>query len=188
MTAGQSLTTINQNDAFDLQIPIPISHAGQVRTGLTVQLLDPNSGEQVGAGKIYFVSSQASTTDQSILTRARFANTDSKLRDGQYVKARVIWSTKPGVMVPTTAVTPIGGQNFVFVAEDKTDDKGKTQTVAHQLPITVGNIQGQAYQVLKGLKPGDRVIVSGVARLRDGAPVAPQTGGAPTAEPAKAAG
>jgi multidrug efflux pump subunit AcrA (membrane-fusion protein) len=92
------------------------------------------------------------------------------------------------VLVPTTAVTPIGGQSFVFVAEDKTDDKGKAQTVAHQLPVTLGNIQGQSYQVLKGLKPGDRVIVSGVARLRDGAPVAPQAGGTPAPSPAKAAG
>ena len=188
VTAGQSLTTINQNDAFDLQIPVPISHAGQVKTGLTVQLLDPNSGNQVGTGKIYFVASQASATDQSILTRARFSNNGNKLRDGQYVKARVIWSTKPGVLVPTTAVTPIGGQNFVFVAEDKTDDKGKAQTIAHQLPVTLGNIQGQSYQVLKGLKPGDRVIVSGVARLRDGAPVAPQTEGTTTPSPAGAAG
>ncbi|XGV99499.1 MAG: efflux RND transporter periplasmic adaptor subunit [Leptolyngbya sp. BL-A-14] len=186
VTAGQTLTTINQNDYFDLQIPVPLSKAGLVKTGLTVELLDPNSGNQVGTGKIYFVSSQASATDQSILTRARFVNEGSKLRDAQYVRARVIWSTKPGVMVPTTAVTPIGGQNFVFVAEDKTDDQGKTQTVAHQLPVTLGNIQGQSYQVLKGLKPGDRVIVSGVARLRDGAPVKPEAADV-SASPANAA-
>ncbi|MBW4695734.1 MAG: efflux RND transporter periplasmic adaptor subunit [Lyngbya sp. HA4199-MV5] len=187
VTAGQTLTTINQNGSFDLQIPVPLSKAGQVRTGLTVELFDPNSGKQIGTGKLYFVASQTSAADQSILTRARFANDGNKLRDAQYVRARVIWSSKPGVVVPTTAVTPIGGQNFVFVAEEKTDDKGKTQTVAQQLPVTLGNIQGQSYQVLKGLKPGDRVIVSGVAKLRDGVPVAPQTGGAVGGAPTKPA-
>ncbi|MBW4471836.1 MAG: efflux RND transporter periplasmic adaptor subunit [Stenomitos rutilans HA7619-LM2] len=187
VTAGQTLTTINQNNSFDLQIPVPLSKAGQVRTGLTVELLDPSSGERLGTGKLYFVASQANAADQSILTRARFPNDGKKLRDAQYVRARVIWATKPGVMVPATAVTPIGGQNFVFVAEDKTDDKGKSQTIAHQLPVTLGNIQGQSYQVLKGLKPGDRVIVSGVAKLRDGAPITPQAGGASGASPTNAA-
>lgn len=176
VTTGQTLTTINQNNAFDLQIPIPLSRSGQVRTGLPVELLDPNTGDRLGSGSIYFVSSQADSTSQVILTRARFSNS-GKLRDSQYVRARVIWKSTPGVLVPTTAVTTIGGQNFVFVAEEQTKD-GKQQTVARQVPVTLGNIQGQNYQVTKGLKPGNQVITSGILRLRDGSPVAPQEGGA----------
>ncbi len=177
VTSGQLLTTINQNEAFDLQIPIPISRSNALRTGLAVQLLDPNSGQPISSGRIYFVASKADPTAQSILARARFSNNGGSLRDAQYVKARVIWNTKPGVLVPTTAVTTIGGQNFVFTAEDKTDN-GKTQTIAHQIPVTLGAIQGQDYQVVKGLKPGDRVIVSGILRLREGSPVAPQVNNA----------
>ena len=173
VSTGQVLTTINQNESFDLQIPIPINRSSELRTGLAVQLLDLNSGKLLSTGKIYFVASKADATAQSLLARARFANTRGNLRDSQSVKARVIWATKPGVMVPTTAVTTIGGQNFVFTAEDKTDN-GKTQTIAHQIPVTLGSIQGQDYQVLKGLKPGDRLIVSGILKLREGTPVAPQ--------------
>ncbi|MGA7934287.1 MAG: efflux RND transporter periplasmic adaptor subunit [Kovacikia sp.] len=178
VTTGQTLTTINRNNAFDLQIPIPLSRAGQVRTGLTVDLLDPNTGKQLSTGKIYFVSSQADSASQVLLTRARFSNDSGKLRDSQYVRARVIWKTSPGVLVPTTAVTTIGGQSFVFVAEEQTKN-GKQQTVAHQVPITLGSIQGQSYQVVKGLKSGDRVITSGILRLRDGSSVAPQQGSEP---------
>lgn len=177
VTTGQTLTTINQNNFFDLQIPIPLSRSRELRTGLPVELLDPNTGDRLGSGSIYFVSSQADPTAQVILTRARFSNESRQLRDSQYVRARVIWKTTPGVLVPTTAITTIGGQNFVFVAEDKTED-GKQQTTARQVPVTLGNIQGQNYQVLKGLKTGDRVITSGILRLRDGAPVKPQAEGA----------
>lgn len=173
VTTGQVLTTINQNEAFDLQIPIPISRSNELRTGLLVQLLDPNTEASLSVGKIYFVSSKADPTAQSVLARAQFANTSGTLRDSQYVKARVIWSTKPGVMVPTTAVTTIGGQNFVFTAQDKTNND-KVQTIAHQIPVTLGAIQGQNYQVVKGLKPGDRVIISGILKLREGTLVAPQ--------------
>jgi RND family efflux transporter MFP subunit len=177
VTTGQVLTTINQNEAFDLQIPIPISRSSELRAGLSVQLLDPNTEESLSVGKIYFVASKADLTAQSILARARFANTRGNLRDSQYVKARVIWRTKPGFMVPTTAVTAIGGQNFVFTAEDRMDN-GKAQTIAHQIPVTLGAIQGQNYQVVKGLKSGDRVIVSGILRLREGTPVVSQVSNA----------
>lgn len=173
VTTGQALTTINQNNNFDLQIPIPLNHAAQLRPGIAVQLLDPNTNDRLGTGNIYFVATQADPTVQTILTRARFPNSSGRLRDAQYVKARVIWQEKPGVLVPTEAVLPIGGQNFVFVAANKTDN-GKTQLVAHQVPVTLGNIQGQSYQVLKGLKPGDKAIVAGVSKLKEGAPIALQ--------------
>ena len=173
VTTGQTLTTITQNNSFDLQIPIPLSHSNDLRVGLPVQLLDPNTGQQLGSGSIAFVSPQTDPTAQSILTRARFPNSNGKLRDAQYVRARVIWQTRPGVLVPTTAVTTIGGQNFVFVASNQTTD-GKQQTIARQVPVTLGAIQGQNYQVLKGLKAGDQVITSGTLRLREGTPIEPQ--------------
>ncbi len=173
VNTGDTLTTINQNNAFDLQIPIPISRAGELKTGLRVQLLDPNTSAAVGSGNIYFVSSQADSNAQSIVTRARFLNRGSNLRDGQYVKARVVWNTKPGVLVPVNAVTTIGGQSFVFVAKEN-QVNGKNQLVARQVPVTVGDIQGQQYQIEKGLNSGDQVITSGTIKLRDGSPIVSQ--------------
>jgi RND family efflux transporter MFP subunit len=169
------LTTINQNNAFDLQIPVPLSRAGQLRRGLPVQLLDPNTGEDLASGSLYFVSSTTDAKAQAIMTRARFSNPDGKLRNSQYVKARIIWESQPGVLVPALAVTTIGPQNFVFVSQEKSTD-GKTEVVARQVPVTLGQMQGQSYQVVSGLKPGDKVIVSDILKLRDGAPIAPRTG------------
>ncbi|MDF5728559.1 MAG: efflux RND transporter periplasmic adaptor subunit [Rhizonema sp. PD38] len=173
VNTGDTLTTINQNNAFDLQIPIPISRAGELKTGLLVQLLDPNTSAPLGSGSMYFVSSQADLNAQSIFTRARFLNKGSNLRDGQYVKARVVWNTKPGVLVPVNAVTTIGGQNFVFVAKEN-QVNGKKQLVARQVPVTLGDIQGQQYQIEKGLNSGDQVITSGSIKLRDGSPIVSQ--------------
>ncbi|MBO3464008.1 efflux RND transporter periplasmic adaptor subunit [Aetokthonos hydrillicola Thurmond2011] len=170
VNTGDTLTTINQNNAFDLQIPIPISRSNELKTGLPVQLLDPNTNAVLGSGNIYFVSSQADSNAQSIITRARFLNKGGNLRDGQYVKASVIWNTKQGVLVPVNAVTTIGGQSFVFVAKQN-QVNGKNQLVARQVPVTLGDIQGQQYQIEKGLKPGDEVITSGILKLRDGVPI-----------------
>jgi multidrug efflux pump subunit AcrA (membrane-fusion protein) len=54
------------------------------------------------------------------------------------------------------------------------EDAGGT-TVARQKPLRVGNMVGNSYAVLEGIKPGDKIIVSGTQFLTDGAPVAPQS-------------
>jgi multidrug efflux pump subunit AcrA (membrane-fusion protein) len=91
------------------------------------------------------------------------------------MRARVIWSTAPALTVPLTAVTRISGQYFVFVAE-AAEGGG---LVARQRPVDVGDLVGNDYLVRGGLKPGDRVIVAGVQKIGDGAPVsaAAPTGG-----------
>ena len=85
----------------------------------------------------------------------------------QWVRARVVWSTKPGLLLPTTAVVRQSGQTFAFVAVED-----GAALVAKQRSVTLGAIDGNAYVVDKGIAPGDRVIVSAVQKLKDGAPVA----------------
>ena len=86
----------------------------------------------------------------------------------QYVRARIIWSNEPTLAVPVVAVSRIAGQHFVFVAE-----KGERGFVARQKAVTVGGIVGNDYVVERGLAAGDRVIVSNVQKIGDGAPVNP---------------
>lgn len=86
----------------------------------------------------------------------------------QYVRARIVWSEAPALTVPVVAVSRVGGQYFVFVAEPSGQG-----AVAHQRAITVGEIVGNNYVVQDGLKPGDRVIVSNIQKIGEGAPVKP---------------
>jgi hypothetical protein len=90
------------------------------------------------------------------------------LRVMQYVRARIIWSTEPALAVPIVAVTRLAGQHFVFVAEPA--DQG---FVARQKPITVASVVGDDYVVRRGLQAGERVIVSNIQKIGDGAPVKP---------------
>jgi multidrug efflux pump subunit AcrA (membrane-fusion protein) len=90
------------------------------------------------------------------------------LRNSQLVKARITWSTAPAPTVPVLAVTRIGGQAFVYIATPKGDGY-----VAHQVAVTLGETVGNTYPVLSGLNPGDKVILSGLQFLQDGAPVKP---------------
>ncbi len=82
--------------------------------------------------------------------------------------------------MPVTAVLRISGQFFAFVAEDT---GGKL--VAKQRAVKVGPIVGNFYPVLDGIKPGERVVTSGVQKLADGAPIQ-AAGAAAPAPPASA--
>lgn len=183
VTTQDTLTNIIQNQSLDLNISVPIERSGQLRVGLPVELLD-EQGRPLGNGRISFVSPEVNTTEQSILAKASFPN-DGRLKDGQFVRARVVWEREPGVLIPTAAVTRIAGQTFVYVAEaGEPDASGQSQQVARQRLVELGAIQGNSYQVLSGLKPGEKVVTSGVLNLMDGAPI---TLGAPGESPSPAA-
>ncbi|BCL39531.1 efflux RND transporter periplasmic adaptor subunit [Nostoc sp. MS1] len=174
VNTGQTITTIIQNDALDLNLGVPSNRLKQLRIGLPVQLIDPTTQQLIGTGAINYISPTVSSNQQSILSKARFNNSQGRLRDGQYVQGRIIWNQQPGILIPTVAISRIGGQSFVFVTENTTVN-GKPQQIVHQRLVRLGDIQGTNYQVLDGLKPGETIVTSGILKLREGTPIQPQS-------------
>jgi RND family efflux transporter MFP subunit len=167
VTPATIITTIDQGDELEAYINVPLEQAVRLRPGLTVELLD-SSGEVIASNPITFIAPRADDSTQSVLAKATLRPSPPSIRVMQYVRARVIWNTDPGLVVPLVAVNRIGGQYFVFVAEE-----GEKGAVARQRPVTLGEVTGEDYVVRKGLKPGERVIVSNLQKIRDGAPVKP---------------
>jgi RND family efflux transporter MFP subunit len=161
------LTTVDENADLEAYIYVPTERAGVVRRGLPVEILD-NSGNVLVKSRITFLSPQVDNGLQSILAKADIPRTAQLLRNQQLVNARVIWSTSPAPVVPVLAVSLVGGQTFVYLAVPKGDGY-----VAHQVPVNLGETVGNTYPVISGLKPGDKVIVSGLQFLQEGAPVKP---------------
>lgn len=174
VNTGQTITTLTQNDALDLNLSVPSNRLKQLRIGLPAQLLDPATRQSIGTGAINYISPTVSSNQQSILSKARFANSQGQLRDGQYVQARVTWNRQPGILIPTVAISRIGGQSFVYVTENTTAN-GQPQQIVHQRLVRLGDIQGSNYQVLEGLQPGETIVTSGILKLREGTPIQPQS-------------
>ena len=166
---GDELTTITQNGTLDLNINVPIERASQLQIGLPVEIINAQ-GKDAVAGKISFISPRVDRSEQAVLAKATFPN-DGSLKDNQFVRARVIWQDEPGVLIPTEAVSRIGGQNFIFVAKEQKSATGNTTLVAQQRPVVLGDIQGQEYQVISGVAPGEKLVISGILNLADGVPI-----------------
>ncbi len=165
VTTSTLLTTVDKPGSLEAYIYVPVERSGQLKLNLPVQILDP-SGNVLAESHIYFISPQVDPTTQTVLAKALIANNNDKLRNAQFIHARVVWGAQDRTVVPILAVSRIGGQYFAFVAEQQ---DGKM--VAHQKPLRVGEMNGNDYVVLDGIKPGDKIVVSGTQFLIDGAPV-----------------
>jgi RND family efflux transporter MFP subunit len=170
VTPQTLLTTIDQNDTLEVNAAVPIERAGSLNVGLPLQVLSSDADHRLATTTISFVSPHVDDQTQSVLVKGTVKNPDGALRPMQYVRARIVWNTSNGLTVPVTAVLRVAGQLFVFVAEPGANGA----LVAKQRAVKVGPIVGDAYPVLEGVKAGERIVVSGVQKLADGAPIAAQ--------------
>jgi RND family efflux transporter MFP subunit len=161
------LTTVDKNTDLEVYIYIPTERASEIRMGLPVQVVT-SSGELIEKTKIDFISQEVDNGLQGILVKAPIQAPRDLFRNSQLVKARVVWSTSPAPTVPVLAITRVGGQPFVYLA-----DSSGNGAVAKQRAISLGDTIGNDYAVTAGLKAGDKVIVSGTQFLVDGMPVRP---------------
>jgi len=161
------LTTVDEFKNLEAYIYIPTERAAQARQGLDVELMD-NTGKLLEKTKIDFLSPQVDSTLQGILVKAPVHTSPEMLRNAQMIKARVIWSTTPMAVVPVLAVTRLGGQSFVFVAQEQNG-----HYIARQTSVALGDTVGNNYSISSGLNDGDKVIVSSTQFLVNGMPVMP---------------
>ncbi len=164
------LTTVDKPGSLEVYAYVPIEHSSQLKMNLPVQVLDSN-GKVLADSRVSFISPQVDNTTQTVLVKARIANSNDALRQSQFIRARIVWGTHRNPQVPILAISRLAGQYFAFVAEPQNGGS----YVARQKPLTIGQTVGNDYEVLDGIKPGDKVIVSGTQFLLDGAPVTPHS-------------
>jgi RND family efflux transporter MFP subunit len=161
------LTTVDYGAELEAYIYVPAEKSSAVRMGMPVDILD-DQGNVAARTRVTFISPRVDTDAQTLLVKTAVPNPGMKFRNAQQVHSRVVWSEQKRPMIPVTAVSRLSGKIFAFVAESQGQ-----QAVARQKLIQVGDVVGNDYVVLEGIKPGDKVIVSGVQMLADGMPVVP---------------
>jgi RND family efflux transporter MFP subunit len=167
VTTGTAITTIDQPEGLEAYINVPLERASELKLGLTVELLDAD-GKVIASNPVTFVAPRADDGTQTVLVKATLTRAPPGLRAMQYVRTRLIWSREAALTVPVLAVNRLAGQHFVFIAEPSGQG-----FVARQKPVTLGEVIGEDYIVNGGLQPGQRVIVSNLQKIGDGAPVKP---------------
>jgi membrane fusion protein (multidrug efflux system) len=189
------LTTVSQLDPVKVQFPvsereylrfaqgIAVAVQGGVRTGsaaeLELVLADGSVYPQRGA--FMLPNREVDPKTGAILVQGVFANPDGVLRPGLYARVRAITETKTGaLLVPQRAVRELQGAHQVAVvgADDTIDLR----------PVEVGARVDSLWVIERGLRPGERVVVEGLQKVRQGIKVAVQAADAEAEKPAGAQG
>ena len=168
ITQLQPITVIFSIPEDDLPDIMPQFNAGNT---LTVTAYDRANIHMLATGKVSAVDNQIDTTTGTVKVRAQFDNADNALFPSQFVNVRLLVETlKNVVTVPTPAIQRGAPGAYVYVI-----NPDSTVSVRQ---IKTGVVDGSLTEVKSGLGPGERVVIDGTDRLRDGlrVVVAPEAG------------
>jgi len=130
-------------------------------TPLLVTAYDRSNLRQLAVGKVSAIDNQIDTTTGTVKVRAQFDNDNNTLFPNQFVNVRLLVKTlKNAVTVPTSAIQRGAPGSYVYVI-----NSDNTVSV-HQ--VSTGPVDGNVTAINSGLSAGDRVVVDGTDRLRDG--------------------
>ncbi len=173
------IAVVTQLQPITVIFPIPEDDlpeiAPQLNGGATLQVLayDRANVKLLATGLVSALDNQIDTTTGTVKVRAQFENTDNALFPNQFVNAQLLVKTLQNVVtVPTAAIQRGAPGTYVYVIN-------ANDTVSVR-PVGVGPTDGPMAHVKSGLAAGERVVVDGLDRLRDGAHVTVPAGSGQT--------
>ncbi|MDE2377807.1 efflux RND transporter periplasmic adaptor subunit [Bradyrhizobium sp.] len=176
LTAGTPIVSLTDLSELWANFTVTEKDSGQLKVGQAVRLKVDAYPGRTFEGKITTIEPQIATDTRNIRVQATIANPEKILKPGMFVTTTVVLPDKPPVVsVPETAVDYTLYGDSVFLITEKKGDDGKTSLSAVRTFVQTGNrVDGRA-EILKGLKPGDKVVAVGQLKLQSGAAVSIST-------------
>ena len=140
--------------------------ADKVKKLPPVELLLADNSTYAEKGRIETMEGQFDKNIGAISFRAVFPNAAGLLRSGNTGRIKIPEMLEAALLIPQEATFELQDKVFVFAVGDSNKVVSK--------PITISGKNGSYYFVEKGVKPGERIVYTGLDRLRDGAVIAPQ--------------
>jgi multidrug efflux system membrane fusion protein len=164
------VAVITQVDPISMLFTIPQDGLPRVLARLrvgdkpAVEAWDRDNKVRLATGLLISTDNQIDVATGTVRLKAQFGNSEGRLFPNQFVNVRMVIDVRKGVVVVPTAAVQRGNQGSVVYVVDADN------TVAIR-PVTTGPTEGQVTAIESGLQAGERVIVDGVDRIREGAKV-----------------
>jgi RND family efflux transporter MFP subunit len=131
---------------------------------LPLTLIMAQGKEHPDEGRFVFIDRAVDIKTGTLRVRAEFPNKDKILRPGMFARVRVDLGTlKNSIEIPQRALVEIQGKTFVWIVSP--------DNIASQRAVAVGELMESNVVIREGLKPGERIIVEGLQKVREGMPV-----------------
>ncbi len=164
------LVVITQTQPITVIFSIPSDNLAtvisklQTNQQLAVEAWDRDDKNKLATGVLLTIDNQIDATTGTVKLKAEFTNSDNALFPNQFVNIHLRIETRHGVTLVPTSASQRGTQGTFFYVVDE------SKTVSLR-PVVLGQISGNIMAVEKGLAPGEKVVIDGADKLRQGAKV-----------------
>ncbi len=159
---GAVMTTLDDTSIIKLDFAVPETFISVVREGLPLVARSVAFPNREFAGKVRSIDSRLDPTTRSVTVRAEMPNDDGVLKPGMFLTVRLRQQSQRIVMIPEHALVPEEGRQFVFVVQDAKASKRE---------VSIGRRKAGRVEIVSGLRAGERVIIEGTQKVRDGGAV-----------------
>jgi membrane fusion protein (multidrug efflux system) len=173
LDAGKPIVSLQALSPVYANFSIPQQELARLKVGMKVRVTTDTYPDRRFDGTLTAINPDLDASTRSIGLQATFDNPDQLLRPGMFVRAEVLLPEDQNVVViPATSVLSAPFGDSVYVIESKPGkDGGKPELTVRQQFIRTGRARGDFLSVESGLKAGDRIVSSGIFKLRNGMPV-----------------
>jgi membrane fusion protein (multidrug efflux system) len=159
---GTMISTLDDTTVMKLDFTVPQSYMFGIRPGLEITAQIAGVPDRTFTGKVTTLDSRVDPVTRSIVIRAELPNRDGTLKPGMFMTAKIGAPALQALLIPEGAIVPEQGKTFVFVVKNG---------VASKREVTLGRRRPGEVQVTTGLEAGERVVVEGTQKIRDGVQV-----------------
>lgn len=163
VTPGTPITTLDDVSLIKLDFTFPESALSQLAVGQRVSARSDAWPDAVFEGKIATIDSRVDPVTRAVMVRAEIPNPDGKLRPGMLLDVGVERAARETLAIPELALQQSGANASVFRVEAGNKVK--------QVPVKIGARRRGEVEIVSGLKAGDRIVVDGTVKLRDGSAI-----------------
>ena len=172
LNVGAPIASLQSLDPIYVDFSLPQQHMEEISAAKKLRVMADGVADKEFNGEISAVDAQVDESTRNLMVRGTVPNPDRKLRPGMFVKVDVLLPEKGGVVsIPASSINYAPYGDSVFVIKDKAGPDGQPALIAEQQFVKLGPSRGDQVSILKGVKEGDRVVTSGVFKLRSGFPV-----------------
>lgn len=171
LTPGTVITTLDDIATIKVDFSVPETFLAAVKIGEQIRATSAAWRGQTFEGAIESIDSRVNPVTRAVIVRARLPNTERKLKPGMLLSVELQQAPRQTLVIDELAIVQLGRQAFVFRLD--------ADNTVQQVPVEIGTRRPGEVEIVGGLSPGDRIVVEGTVKLRNGLTVDP---GAPPAE------
>lgn len=162
VSPGAVITTLDDTSVIKVDFAVPEIYSATMRQGLPITATTTAWPEREFAGRVQSVDSRIDPTTRSITVRAVVPNADGALKPGMYMNVSIAKDEREALVIPEQALVPEQSRQYVFVVEGGQVSRREVQ---------IGQRQPGRVEIVGGLAKGERIVVEGTQKVREGSAV-----------------